>query len=186
MTSQLNKMRSAGVDTVIVWAQGTPMGSLVRSMEKINYFPTLLTSHAADNVTFFDAAGKDLAGRPIFVRPFVNPETDKQKEFFARLGSKLAAPSAFIFAMQGYDSTLLLAEAMRQAGSTDGSKLREALENLNATVPGILKTYVKPFSKTQHEALTPADAKWVRWVDGKLTQYSDPVIQSLTPDDLNK
>jgi branched-chain amino acid transport system substrate-binding protein len=140
MTSQLNKMRSAGVDTVIVWAQGTPMGSLVRSMEKINYFPTLLTSHAADNVTFFDAAGKDLASRPIFVRPFVNPETDKQKEFFARLGSKLAAPSAFIFAMQGYDSTLLLAEAMRQAGSTDGTKLREALENLNATVKGLILT----------------------------------------------
>ena len=24
MTSQLNKMKAAGVDTVVVWAQGTP------------------------------------------------------------------------------------------------------------------------------------------------------------------
>src|SRR5690606_13615136 len=42
MTSQLNKMKAAGVDTILVWAQGTPTGQLVRSMEKINYFPTML------------------------------------------------------------------------------------------------------------------------------------------------
>ena len=39
MTSQLNKMKAAGVDTVVVWAQGTPIAQLIRSMDKINYFP---------------------------------------------------------------------------------------------------------------------------------------------------
>jgi branched-chain amino acid transport system substrate-binding protein len=43
MTSQLNKMKAAGVDTVVVWAQGTPIAQLMRSMEKINYFPQVLT-----------------------------------------------------------------------------------------------------------------------------------------------
>ena len=36
MTSQLNKCKAAGVDTIVVWAQGTPLGQLMRSMEKIN------------------------------------------------------------------------------------------------------------------------------------------------------
>jgi branched-chain amino acid transport system substrate-binding protein len=56
MTSQLNKLKSAGADTLMVWAQGTPIGQLVRSMDKINYFPTLLTSSATDNITYFDAS----------------------------------------------------------------------------------------------------------------------------------
>jgi len=186
MTSQLNKMKSAGVDTVLVWAQGTPMGLLLRSMEKINYFPTFLASAAADNITYFDAAGKTLASRAIFLRPFVNPDTPAQKKLFERIGSKLASPSAFIYAMQGHDATLLLAAAMRQAGSSDGPKVREALENLVVPVQGVMKSYNKPYSKTQREALTPADMKWVRWVDGNLAEYSDHVIKSLTAADMNR
>ena len=68
MTSQLSKLKAAGVDTVVVWAQGTPIAQLVRSMEKINYFPLTLTSWAADNITFYDAAGKTLAEKPLFMR----------------------------------------------------------------------------------------------------------------------
>ena len=61
MTSQLNKIKAAGVDTVLVWAQGTPIGQLVRSKQKIDYFPQTITSWAADNNSFLDAAGKELA-----------------------------------------------------------------------------------------------------------------------------
>src|SRR6185295_16373767 len=44
MTSQLNKMKAAGVDTIVVWAQGTPIAQVMRSMDKIDYFPAVLTS----------------------------------------------------------------------------------------------------------------------------------------------
>ncbi|MFT3816524.1 MAG: ABC transporter substrate-binding protein [Rubrivivax sp.] len=186
MTSQLSKMKAAGVDTVIVWAQGTPMGLLLRSMEKLNYFPTFLSSQAADNVTFVDAAGKALAGKPIFLRPFIAAETPAQKKLYERLQSKLAAPSAYVFAMQGYDSTLLLAAAMRQANATEGPKVREALENLQTPVQGVFKTYNKPFSKTQREAITAADAKWTHWANDQLTLYSDKVTQALTPAEMNR
>jgi branched-chain amino acid transport system substrate-binding protein len=186
MTSQLSKMKAAGVDTVVVWAQGTPMGLLLRSMEKINYSPKFLASAAADNITFYDAAGKTLAGRAIFLRPFINPDTPAQKKLFERIGPKLAAPSAFIFAMQGYDSTQLLAAAMRQAGGTEGPKVRGALENLQAPVQGVYKTYNKPFSRTRREGLTPADARWVRWDGDKLAEFSDAVTKSLTAADTNR
>ncbi|QDL38631.1 ABC transporter substrate-binding protein [Rhodoferax sediminis] len=186
MTSQLSKMKAAGVDTVIVWAQGTPMGLLLRSMEKINYFPKFLASAAADNITFFDAAGETLAAKAIFLRPFINPDTPAQKKLYERVKPKLAAPSAFIYTMQGYDSTLLLAAAIRQAGAADGPKVREALENLQAPVQGVFKTYTKPYSKAQREAMTPADVKWVHWNGDKLAEYSDAVTKSLTAADTNR
>lgn len=186
MTSQLNKMKAAGVDTILVWAQGTPTGQLVRSMEKINYFPMMLSSWAADNITFFDAAGRNLASRPIFMRTMVNPTTPAQQRLYDRTASQLAAPSAFPFVIHGYDAVQLLAAAIRQAGSTEGPKVREALENLNAPVQGVKKTYNKPFSKDQREALTAADLAFVKWEGDKLVQHNDAVIRSLTAGDFKR
>lgn len=186
MTSQLNKMKAAGVDTIIVWAQGTPTGQLVRSMEKINYFPTMLTSWAADNITFFDAAGKNLASKPIFMRTMVNPSTPAQKKLYDRTVAKLAAPSAFPFVIHGYDAVLLVAEAIKQAGSTDGTKLKDALENLNAPVNGVMKTYNKPFNKTDHEALTASDLAFVKWNNDQLVPYTDNIIKSMTASDYKR
>lgn len=186
MTSQLNKMKSAGVETIIVWAQGTPTGQLVRSMEKINYFPTMLSSWAADNITFFDAAGKNLAGKPVFMRTLVNPTTPIQKKLFERTASKLAAPSAFPFVLHGYDAVLLVAEAIKQAGSTEGSKIKEALENLNSPVEGAMKTYTKPFDKTDREALTAADLFFVKWNNDQLVQHTDNIIKSMSASDYKR
>ncbi|SAL04810.1 branched-chain amino acid ABC transporter periplasmic protein [Caballeronia arationis] len=183
MTSQLNKLKAAGADTVIIWAQGTPIAQVMRSMEKINYYPRVLSSWAADNITFYDAAGKTLAEKPLFLRTVSENRTPAQDKLFARVGSQLKAPSSFSFALHGYDSVLLLAQAMKQANSTDGSAIRVALENLNSPVQGLLKTYNKPFSKTNHEALLAKDFVWVHWKDGKLLPYSDALIASLTPAD---
>ncbi|WP_208508684.1 ABC transporter substrate-binding protein [Variovorax sp.] len=186
MTSQLSKMKAANVDTVVVWAQGTPIAQLVRSMEKINYFPLTLTSWAADNITFYDAAGKALAEKPIFMRTVSETRTPAQQKLFDRIGSKLKAPGSFSFALHGYDSVLLLAQAMKQANGTDGAAVRAALEDLKTPVQGVLKTYEKPFSKTNHEALTAKDLVWIRWKDGKLLPYSDALIQGLNPADFKQ
>jgi len=186
MTSQLSKMKAANVDTVVVWAQGTPIAQLVRSMEKINYFPLTLTSWAADNITFYDAAGKALAEKPIFMRTVSETRTPVQQKLFDRIGSKLKAPGSFSFALHGYDSVLLLAQAMKQANSTDGAAVRAALEDLKTPVQGVLKTYEKPFSKTNHEALTAKDLVWIRWKDGKLLPYSDALIDALKPADFKQ
>ena len=48
---------------------------------------------------------------------------------------------------------LVLAAAIRQAGDTDGEKIREALERLQERVAGVVMTYDRPFSKDDHEAI---------------------------------
>lgn len=186
MTSQLNKLKSAGVDAIVVWAQGTPTAQLMRSMEKINWFPPVLSSWAADNVTFFDAAGKTLAERPVFMRTMVDARTPQQNALFDRTKAKLAAPSAFPFVVHGYDAVQLIASAIRQAGSTDGEAVRVALEDLKQPVQGVMKTYNKPFSKTQREALTAADFVFVKWSNGKLTQVTDSVVGQIKAADIKR
>lgn len=81
---------------------------------------------------------------------------------------------------------MLYAAAAKQANSTDGAAVRAALEDLKAPVQGVLKTYNKPFSKTDREALTAEDFVWIRWKDGKLLPYSDPILKSLSAADFKK
>ena len=186
MTSQLNKCKAAGVDTIVVWAQGTPLGQLMRSMEKINYFPLTLMTWAADNQSFYEAAGKALAEKPIFMRTVTEERSPKQQKLYDRVAPKMTSASAFGFAAHSYDAVIVLALAIKQANSTDGSKIREALENLQTPYDGLMKNYDKPFSKTEHEALRSKDYKWAHWQDGKLLPYSDQVIKSLTDADYKK
>ena len=186
MTSQLSKMKAAGVDTVVVWAQGTPIAQLVRSMEKINYFPLTLTSWAADNITFYDAAGKALAEKPLFMRTVSETRTPTQQKLYDRIGSKLKAPGSFSFALHGYDSVLLYAEAVKQAKTTEGSAVRLALEDLKTPVQGVLKNYDKPFTKTNHEGLSVSDFYLARWKGNEVVRFEDSVYKSITPADLKK
>jgi branched-chain amino acid transport system substrate-binding protein len=186
VTSQLNKMKAAGVDTIVIWAQGTPIAQVMRSMDKIGYFPAVLSSWAADNVTFYDAAGKTLAEKPLFMRTVSESRTPAQQKLFDRVGGKLKAPSSFSFALHGYDSVQLLAAAVKQAGTTDGPAVKAALEDLKTPVAGLLKTYNKPFSKTQHEALTAKDFVWIKWKDGKLAPYTDPIVSGLAGADFKQ
>ncbi|HEU0201423.1 MAG TPA: ABC transporter substrate-binding protein [Burkholderiaceae bacterium] len=186
MTSQLNKMKTAGVDTIIVWAQGTPTGQLMRSMEKINYFPLTLSSWAADNASFYDAAGKTLAEKPIFMRTVTETRPPRQQKLYDRVAPNMKSPSAFGFAAHGYDAVQLLALAIKQAGTTEGAKVREALENLQTPYEGVMKTYKSPFAKSSREALTSVDYQWTRWKDGKLVAYTDDVVKSLTAADFKR
>lgn len=186
MTSQLNKMKAAGVDTVLVWAQSTPIGQLMRSMEKIDYFPLTITSWSSDNAAFLDTAGKTLASRPIFMRTVTEQRSPRMQKLYDRIAPKMTSHSAFGFAAHSYDAAMFLAAAIKQAGSTEGSKIREALEDLKVSYEGQMKTYNKPFSKTSHDALTSKDYAWNRWKDGKLVPYTDDVIKSLNPADYKK
>ncbi|MDM0116085.1 ABC transporter substrate-binding protein [Variovorax sp. J22R133] len=183
-TSQLSKLKAANVDTVLLWTNGTPTAQIMRSMDKLNYYPRVLSSWAADNSSFYDAAGKNLAEKPIFMRTLSDSLNPKQTKLRDRIGTKLAAPSAITFVMHGYDGTMLLAQAMKQAGSTDGPAVKAALEDLKTPVDGMMKTYNKPFSKTNHEGLVASDLAWIHWKDGKLLPYNDEVVKSITAADL--
>lgn len=86
------------------------------------------------------------------------PTTPKRKAFidafvgkFKPKNNRMDSP---VSAAQGYDSIYLLAAAIKQAGSTDGPKIKAALEDLQAPVEGVVTTYNKPFTKTDHDAIT--------------------------------
>lgn len=71
------------------------------------------------------------------------------KRLFGMNVDDLHAQTGFVHA---YDFTYLLAQAINNAGTTERVAVRNAMEKLSVH-QGLLRTYQRPFSKTDHEAL---------------------------------
>ncbi|MGB6105067.1 MAG: ABC transporter substrate-binding protein [Pusillimonas sp.] len=186
MTSQLNNARAAGVDTLLVWAQAAPLGHLVRSMEKLNYFPRVLTTWAASFSGFPEVAGQKLMELPVFLTTSSSVQSDDARSLFDRIGPKLANPSMFWAATQAYDTVLVWKAAVEQAGTFEGKAVKQALESLQKPVQGLVKTYDPPFTSDRHEGLQAQDYHWSQWRSGKVVDFTDDVLASLKPEDFKK
>jgi branched-chain amino acid transport system substrate-binding protein len=66
-----------------------------------------------------------------------------------------------------YDGMHLVALAIAKAGSTDGAAIREGFYKIDR-YDGLIKTYVKPFSATMHDALHENDYVWARFIDNRI------------------
>ncbi|OZI32552.1 amino acid ABC transporter substrate-binding protein [Bordetella genomosp. 10] len=183
MTSQLNKIKAAGADTLIVYALADSNAHVMRSLEKINYFPVTLASWANLSSPFLRIAGPDLAKKMIFTASITEDSSPQSKALYETLLKREGRVPTYVMAAQAYDSVKLFAAAMEQAKSTDGDKVQAALENL-AQAKGVIKTYEKPFNAQNHEALSVKDFRLVRWIDGKVVSVDDDIIKAITPDDL--
>jgi branched-chain amino acid transport system substrate-binding protein len=185
MTSQLSKIKSSGADVLIIYGLADANAYVLRSMEKIDYFPVTLGSWANVNTPVIQLAGAKLAEKLIFTASTTETSTAKAKELNAALLKKHPKMTAFVTAAQSYDSVKLLAAAIKHVGTTDGDKVQKALENLPRT-EGVVKTYEKPFSKTNHEALSVRDFHLAQWKGGRIVNYEDAVTKTITPADLKK
>jgi branched-chain amino acid transport system substrate-binding protein len=61
-----------------------------------------------------------------------------------------------------------LAAAIKQAKGTEGPKILAALQDLKTPVEGVVMTYNKPFSATDHEAIKAKDVVMGIVEDGKV------------------
>ena len=62
-----------------------------------------------------------------------------------------------------YDAMHLIGLAIARAGSADGDKIRQGLYAIE-TYDGLIKTYHKPFSPDNHDALNEHDYVMVHYV----------------------
>ena len=158
MTPQLLKAKEAGAEVILTYAIGPELAQIANSMAKLGWKKPMIGSWTLSMANFIETAGKNGEGARMPQTFIQEPNTKKRKNFidsylkeFKPKNGRIDSP---VSAAQGYDSIYLLAAAIKQAGSTDGVKIREALENLNEKVEGVVTTYEKPFSKNDHEAIT--------------------------------
>ncbi len=177
MTAQLLKAKEAGAEAVLTYAIGPELAQIANGMTKLGWKVPLVGSWTLSMANFIDNAGPGGEGARMPQTFIQEPTTPKRQSFIISylktFNPKNARMDSPVSAAQGYDSVYLLAAAIKQAGSTDGPKIKAALEDLKTPVEGVVTTYNKPFSKTDHEAIT-ANIPVFGEVKGQRVVYAYP------------
>ncbi len=177
MTAQLLKAKEAGAEVVLTYGIGPELAQIANGMTKLGWKVPMIGSWTLSMANYIDNAGPGGEGARMPQTFIQEPTTPKRQSFivsylksFNPKNSRIDSP---VSAAQGYDSIYLLAAAIKQAGSTDGPKIKAALENLTTLVEGVVTTYNKPFSKTDHDAIT-ANIPVFGEVKGQRVVYAYP------------
>jgi branched-chain amino acid transport system substrate-binding protein len=158
MTPQLLKAKEAGAEAVLTYAIGPELAQIANGMTKLGWKVPMIGSWTLSMANFIDNAGPGGEGARMPQTFIQEPTTPKRQSFivsylktFNPKNSRIDSP---VSAAQGYDSLYLLAAAIKQAGGTEGPKIKAALEDLKTPVEGVVTTYTKPFTPKDHEAIT--------------------------------
>ena len=177
MTAQLLKAKEAGAEAVLTYGIGPELAQIANGMTKLGWKVPMIGSWTLSMANYIDNAGPGGEGARMPQTFIQEPTTPKRQSFivsylktFNPKNSRIDSP---VSAAQGYDSVYLLAAAIKQAGSTEGPKIKSALEDLKSPVDGVVTTYNKPFSKGDHEAIT-ANIPVLGEVKGQKVVYAYP------------
>jgi branched-chain amino acid transport system substrate-binding protein len=177
MTAQLLKAKEAGAEAVLTYGIGPELAQIANGMTKLGWKVPMVGSWTLAMANYIDNAGPggDGARMP---QTFIQEANTPKRKAFIEAYLKMFKPKnnridSAVSAAQGYDSIYLLAAAIKQANGVGGPAIKDALENLQTKVDGVVMTYDKPYSKTDHEAIT-ANIPVIGEVKGGRVAYAYP------------
>jgi branched-chain amino acid transport system substrate-binding protein len=178
MSPQLLRLRNSGADALVMVANAPEGAQVVKSRAKIGWnVPTV--SHWGISGGRFPELTGELSESVVFVQThsFFGKQSDVGERVIAALKAKFGIKGpedilAPVGTANAYDAMHLVALALERAGEASGGRVRDALENLGE-YRGLIKTYKRPFTPEEHDALTESDYILVTWRQGKIV----PVTQ---------
>jgi len=187
MTAQLLKAKSVGAQAVLIWGIGPELAAFANGMAKMDMKIPLIGGWPLSMSNFIDNAGKNGNGTLMpqtFIEEAITPKAKSFIDSYHKAYSVDRIPSP-VSAAQGYDAVYIFAAAVKQAQSTDTKKIKEALENLQDPVAGVIATWKQPFSKWDpakeetHEAFRREQVVMGMVQDGRVVFANDLERQRL-------
>ena len=178
LEAEVIKSRATNPDVAVVWGLGFDLAAVKIAMNRTGWRVPVYGSYTMGQADYLNASYSSANGTKIAMAFTEDSERPTAKHFMKNYfrfinSAKLASP---LSAAAGYDAMYLMALAIKQAGSTNPDKIVAALENLDRPYYGVMKDYIKPYSKTNHEAFPNSDGIYMATAkDGKVLQYPDGV-----------
>jgi branched-chain amino acid transport system substrate-binding protein len=173
MSPQLLRLRDGGADAIVMVANAPEGAQVVKSRAKIGWSVPTVSHWGISGGRFAELTG-ELSQSVVFVQTysFFGKQSEVGERVIAALNTKygLKGPEdilAPVGTANAYDAMHLVALAIEKAGAADGAKIRDTLENLGE-YRGLIKTYRRPFTPEEHDALSENDYILVTWRGGKI------------------
>ena len=171
---QLSRLKQAGADTLFLVGNVGPSSQVVKSLDRMGWTPPIVSHWGPAGGRFTELAGPN-AKNVIFVQTysFFGDLSPAGKKVLAALQAKYpdikgpADVTPAVGVANAYDTVMVIARAIEKAGKTDGTAVRDGFYAIDR-VDGLIKTYEKPFTKENHDALTESDYIWTRFEDNHI------------------
>lgn len=162
----------AGAEAIIVVGNEPEVALLIKGMNSLprDQWRPLLSHWGATSGNLPALAGPQFFDTDIAVVQtfsFIDHPSLKARQVFSAAMRKLNVTEvgqvhSAVGIAHAYDLVHLLAMAINKAGSTDRTKIRDALEQL-PPYTGLIKKYAPAFTPDRHEALGPEQLFMARW-----------------------
>src|ERR1700754_4969931 len=171
---QLTRLKQAGADVLFLVANVAPSAQVVKSLDRMGWNVPIVSHWGPAGGRFSELAGPS-AARVHFIQTFSfsGKMSPKAEGVLAALKKKypeiktLADVTPAVGIANAYDGMHLMTLAIAKAGSTEGPKVREAFYALDK-YEGLIKTYDKPFTPANHDALTSDDYLFTYFKEGEI------------------
>jgi len=180
VVSQLSRLKQAGADTLFLVGNVGPSSQVVKSLDRMGWAPPIVSHWGPAGGRFTELAGPS-AKNVIFVQTytFFGNLSPVGKKVMAALQAKYpdikgpADVTPAVGVANAYDSVMVIARAIEKAGKADPAALLDGFYAIDR-VEGLIKTYERPFTPDNHDALTAKDYIWTRFEDNHIM----PVAQN--------
>ena len=171
---QLTRLKSAGADCLFLVGNVGPSAQVVKSLDRMGWKPPIVSHWGPAGGRFTELAGPS-AKDVHFVQTYSffgkqTPVGDKVLKALMAKYSDIKGPGDVTPAVgvaNAYDGMMLTAMAIQSAGSTDGPKIREGFYKIGR-YEGLIKTYARPFTPDNHDAVNENDYVWTQFIDNQI------------------
>lgn len=171
---QLNRLKAAGADTLYMVGNVGPSAQVVKSLDRMGWKVPVVSHWGPAGGRFTELAGPN-AKNVHFVQTysFFGKQSPVGEKVINALKAKypnVKGPDDITPAVgvaNAYDGMQLVALAITKKGSSDREAIREGLESIDR-YEGLIKTYTKPYSPTNHDALSENDYVWAQFIDNRI------------------
>ena len=174
MVPQLTRLKAAGADTLFMVGNVGPSSQIVKSLDRMGWKVPIVSHWGPAGGRFTELAGP--SGKNVhFVQTysFFGPQSKVGQQVIKAMIAKYPnvktagdiTPAVGV--ANAYDGMHLVALAIQAAGSINGDAIRQGFYKIDR-YEGLIKTYVKPFSETKHDALESKDYVWAQFIDNQI------------------
>ena len=171
---QLTRLKAAGADTLFLVGNVGPSAQVVKSLDRMGWKVPIVSHWGPAGGRFTELAGPS-APTVHFVQTY--SFFGDQRPIGAKVLKMLMAKysdikgagdvTPAVGVANAYDAMHLVALAIKNAGSTDGPKIREGFYKIGA-YNGLIKNYSKPFTPDNHDAINENDYVWTQFIDNEI------------------
>jgi branched-chain amino acid transport system substrate-binding protein len=171
---QLTRLKAAGADCLFLVGNVGPSAQVVKSLDRMGWKPPVVSHWGPAGGRFTELAGPS-AKDVHFVQTYsffgkLSPVGEKVMKALMAKYPDIKGPGDVTPAVgvaNAYDAMMLTALAIQAAGKVDGPAIRDGYYKIGK-YEGLIKTYNKPFTADNHDAVDENDYVWTQFIDNQI------------------